>query len=184
MTQPTTQPVREWRTRPETEGDREAIRALHHEAFPTLAEAALVDGLRADTEAWVPELSVVATTTEGEVVAHALITRCRVDDQPALVLAPVATRPAYERQGAAAAAVRHALAAARLHAGEANVVMVLGDPEYYPRFGFRPADELGIRSPYDVPAGPLSPHMALALDPGRPVPSGQLRYPDVFAGLE
>ena len=174
----------EWRTRPETEDDQDAVRALHHEAFPTLAEAALVDRLRTDPEAWVPELSVVATTPEGEVVAHALLTRCHFDDRPALVLAPVATRSAYERQGAAAAAIRHALAAARIHAPEVNVVVVLGDPEYYPRFGIRPSDELGIRSPYDVPAGPASPHMALVLDPGRPAPGGALRYPAAFDDLE
>ena len=174
----------EWRTRPETDGDREAVRALHREAFPTLAEAALVDALRADHDAWVPELSVVATTTDDEVVAHALLTRCHVGDRQALVLAPVATLPAYERQGAAAAAIRHALAAARVHVPEATVVLVLGDPEYYSRFGFRPADELGIRSPYDVPEGPASPHMALVLDPAEPVPSGRLRYPAAFDGLD
>lgn len=174
----------EWPTRPETDADHDAIRALHREAFPTLAEAALVDGLRADPEAWVPELSVVTTTADGQVVAHALVSRGHVDHEPALVLAPVATLPAYERQGAAAAAIRHALAAAPVHAPDAAVVVVLGDPEYYPRFGFRSADELGIRSPYDVPAGPASPHMALALDPDRPAPRGALLYPAAFADLD
>lgn len=173
-----------WTTRAETAADRVTIRAVHREAFPTPAEAALVDLLRADAAAWVPELSVVAVTPAGEVVAHALVTRGHVDHDPALVLAPVATRPAYQRQGAAAAAVRHALAAAPEHAPEANVVLVLGDPEYYARFGFGPADELGIRSPYDVPPGPTSPHMALVLDPSRPVPTGALRYPAAFDALE
>jgi putative acetyltransferase len=55
---------------------------------------------------------------------------------------------------------------------------VLGHPDYYPRFGFRPASGLGIRAPFDVPDEAM---MALVLDPSdRAVPSGPITYPPAF----
>ena len=81
-----------------------------------------------------PELSYVAEAPDGTIAAYALITRCHVDEVPALALAPVAVLPDRQRQGAGAAVVRAALEAARAR-GE-RLVLVLGHPEYYPRFGF------------------------------------------------
>ncbi|MES4828719.1 GNAT family N-acetyltransferase, partial [Streptomyces anthocyanicus] len=73
------------------------------------------------------------------------------------------------------AAVRAALAAAgRL--GEHHVV-VLGHPEYYPRFGFGRASAHGIRLSIDVPDEAL---MALTLDAAHPLPAGTVRYAAPF----
>ncbi|MFF7627392.1 GNAT family N-acetyltransferase [Streptomyces cyaneofuscatus] len=164
-----------WTTRPETAADREAVHAVNSAAFPTRDEADLVDALRADAEAWLPELSYVAEAPDGSVAAYALLTRCRIGDAPALALAPVATSPAHQRQGAGQAVVRAALDAARVR-GEALVV-VLGDPDYYARFRCVPASRYGIRPGFEVPDEAM---MALVLDDSVPLPVGMIRYPAAF----
>ncbi|MEE1806833.1 bifunctional class I SAM-dependent methyltransferase/N-acetyltransferase [Streptomyces sp. BE133] len=165
-----------WTTRPETAADIEAVHAVNAEAFATPDEAALVDALRSDPAAWLPGLGYVALDgPDGDIAAYALLTRCRVGDAPALALAPVATAPDRQRQGAGQAVVRAALDAARLR-GE-PLVLVLGHPEYYPKFGFVPASRYGIRPGFDVPDAAM---MALVLDDSVPVPQGTIRYPAAF----
>ncbi|QCR52475.1 GNAT family N-acetyltransferase [Brachybacterium sp. SGAir0954] len=171
-----------WTTRPEDPADpREAaaIREVLLAAFPTAEEADLVDALRADDAAWIPELSLVATGEDGAVLAQALLTRCTVGGEPALALAPCAVVPAHQRQGAGSAAIRAALAAAtrRAEQGGENLVVVLGHAEYYPRFGFTPAADAGVLAPFDVPPEAF---MSLALAPARPVPQGLVGYPTAF----
>ncbi|MFE5591110.1 GNAT family N-acetyltransferase [Streptomyces sp. NPDC056549] len=163
-----------WRTRPETAGDVGAVHALVAAAFGSEAEADLVDALRVD-DAWLPGLSYVAEAPDGTVAAHALITRCLVDGAPATALAPVSVAPAYQRTGAGQAVVRAVLDAARLRGEE--LVLVLGHPEYYPRFGFVRASEYGIKPGFEVPDETM---MALVLDGSAPVPRGTLAYPAPF----
>ncbi|MFF2010634.1 GNAT family N-acetyltransferase [Streptomyces sp. NPDC058195] len=165
-----------WPTRPETAADAADVHAVNAAAFPTPDEAALVDALRTDPAAWRPGLAQVATDgPDGAVAAYALLTRCWVGEAPALALAPVATAPEHQRQGAGQAAVRAALDAARLQ-GE-SLVLVLGHPAYYPRFGFVPASRYGIRPGFDVPDEAM---MALVLDASAPVPQGTITYPAAF----
>lgn len=164
-----------WRTRPETAADRDAVHGVVAAAFPTRAEADLVDALRTDPGAWLPGLSYVAEAPDGSVAAHALLTRCLVGNVPALALAPVATAPHHQRAGAGRAVVRAVLDAARLR-GE-SLVLVLGHPEYYPAFGFEPASRSGIRPGFEVPDEAM---MALVLDDSVPVPTGVIRYPAAF----
>lgn len=164
-----------YRARAETPADVPAIRAITLAAFPTAEEADLVEALRADRDAWVPGLSQVATDADGTVVAHALLTRCRIGGDPSLALAPCSVLPELQRTGAGSAAIRAALEAARAM-GE-NAVVVLGHAEYYPRFGFTRASGFGIRAPFTAPDDAL---MALGLDPSRPMPSGTIAYADPF----
>ncbi|MEU1127443.1 bifunctional class I SAM-dependent methyltransferase/N-acetyltransferase, partial [Streptomyces sp. NPDC005899] len=164
-----------WRTRPETAADHRAVRDVVASAFPTGAEAALVDALRADAGAWLPGLSYVAEAPDGSVAAHALLTRCRVGDAPALALAPVATAPGHQGRGAGRAVVRAVLDAARVR-GE-SLVLVLGHAGYYPAFGFVPASRFGIAPGFAVPDEAM---MALVLDDSVPVPAGMIRYPAAF----
>lgn len=163
-----------WTTRPEIPQDVAAIREVNLGAFPTPLEADLVEALRKDP-AWLPELSIVAEAPGGVVAGYALLTRCHVDDAPALALGPCAVLPSYQRRGAGAAAIRAGLRAAE-DLGE-NLVLVLGHPEYYPRFGFTPASAYGIRPAFEVPDEAM---MALVFDPALPVPSGTIRYPAPF----
>ncbi|MEU5426088.1 N-acetyltransferase [Streptomyces olivoreticuli] len=163
-----------WITRAETGADIPAIRAVVLAAFETPLEADLVDALRADSS-WIDGLSVVSTDEDGEVIGHALLTRCHIGDTPALCLAPVAVRPEHQKSGAGSAAIRAALAAAK-DMGE-RYVTVLGHPAYYPRFGFTRASAHGIGLTIDVPDEAM---MALTLDGTHPLPSGTVRYAAPF----
>ncbi|MFF3314582.1 GNAT family N-acetyltransferase [Streptomyces sp. NPDC003035] len=164
-----------WHTREETAADIPRVREINAAAFATEEEAALVDALRADSGAWLPGLSYVAETADGTVAAYALVTRCHVGGAPAAALAPVAVDPAYQRRGAGEAVVRAVLDAARLH--RERLVLVLGHPEYYPRFGFARASEYGIRPGFEVPDEAM---MALVLDGSGPVSRGMIHYPAAF----
>lgn len=164
-----------WTTRAETAGDIPAIRHITLQAFPTAEEADLVEALRADDEAWIDGLSWITTTPDGSPVGHALITRCHVDGEPALALAPCSVLPEAQGRGAGSAAIRAALDAARAM-GE-KLVLVLGHADYYPRFGFAPASRFGIRAPFEVPDDAM---MALVLDDGSTTPTGTIRYPEPF----
>lgn len=165
-----------WTIRAErAQSDQASIREVLLAAFPTSLEADLVEALRADDEAWLPELSLVAEADDGVVAGFSLLTRCHVGATPALALGPCAVRPEHQAQGAGAAAIRAGLEAARSR-GE-NLVVVLGHAEYYPRFGFERASGLGIHATFQVPDENL---MALALAPSMPVPSGAIRYAPAF----
>jgi putative acetyltransferase len=141
--------VADIRVRRERPADVPAISSVLTAAFTTadtsvVVEPGLVDELR-DSDAWLPALSMVGER-DGEVVAHALLSRVIVEpgEVPALVLGPVAVRPADQRTGLGTAVVRAALDAAR-DSGE-TLVLVLGEPSYYRRFGFAPA--AALTSPY------------------------------------
>ncbi|RII12247.1 Demethylrebeccamycin-D-glucose O-methyltransferase [Streptomyces sp. YIM 130001] len=164
-----------WPTRPEEPADSAAVFAVNAAAFETDTEARLVDALRADPEAWLPGLGHVAEAPDGSVAAYALLTRCRVGGEPALALAPVATAPEYQNQGAGTAVVHAVLEAARAR-GE-RLVVVLGHPAYYPRFGFTRASGSGIGVSFDVPDEAL---MALVLDGSDHPPRGTVNYPAAF----
>ena len=131
--------------RPERPEDIAGIRALHtaafdHPPFANPGEAMLVEALRGG-DAWEPALSVVAV--DRRVIAHALLSRVVLvtgdADLPALALGPVAVLPGWQRQGLGAAVVRDVLE----RRGD-RLVVVLGDPAYYRRFGFRPGADHGV----------------------------------------
>lgn len=176
-----------WLTRPERPEDVSALREVLLAAFPSDEEADLVDALRRDPQAWIDGLSLTAWEVAGptgadgpapeprRLVAQALLTRAHVGGEPVLALAPCATLPSHQRRGAGSAAIRAALEAARA-LGE-NVVAVLGHAEYYPRFGFTPASRFGVTAPFEAPDEAF---LALALDPARPVPRGEIVYPPAF----
>ncbi|MFD7198263.1 GNAT family N-acetyltransferase [Streptomyces sp. NPDC059893] len=181
-------PAAAWPTRPESAADAAAVHAVHTAAFPTEAEADLVDALRADTDAWLPGLSYVAEAPDGTVAAHALITRCLVGGAPAAALAPVAVLPRHQRTGAGSAVVNAVLDAARAR-GE-RLVLVLGHPEYYPRFAGRPgvspgwhctpASGYGIRPGFEVPDEAMMALVVGAADGSWQVPQGTITYPAAF----
>jgi putative acetyltransferase len=129
--------------RPERAEDHAAVAALHERAFGQPAEARLVEALRA---AGAATLSLVAER-DGRVVGHVLFSPVVVQDGAhawdAIGLGPVAALPEQQRGGIGSALVRAGLAACREHGH--LVVFVLGHASYYPRFGFRPAVEAGLR---------------------------------------
>lgn len=158
--------------RSETAADFPAIRSLIEEAFPSSAEAELVDRLRQNGSA---VLSLVADL-DGQLAGHVMFSRMEWPDG-ALGLAPVAVLMPWRRRGIAAGLIREGLLRAAAEGWSA--VFVLGDPAYYNRFGFAASEAEGFTSPY---AGPHL--MALALREGALAErTGELRYPAAFAEL-
>jgi putative acetyltransferase len=135
--------------RPETGADRDAIWHVHERAFaPSIGEAKLVDALRAAGDL-VADLCLVAEDA-AEVVGHIAYSRAGLDSgHEALALAPMAVLPERQRDGIGSALVRESLD--RAAATQFPLVVVLGHPEYYPRFGFEPGAGHGILDPYGVP---------------------------------
>jgi putative acetyltransferase len=161
----------------ERPGDEEAIRHVTELAFGRSAEADLVEALRG-SDAWLPGFSLVADA-DSEIVGHVLFSTVRVDSGHELLsLAPMAVLPERQRTGVGAALVRAGLAQA--HRSDYPLVVVLGHPEYYPRFGFEPADRYGIETPYEVAAEAW---MALTMPTYTPAVRGRVQYPAAFAGL-
>ncbi len=157
--------------RPEEPADLSAIHAVVEAAFPTSAEARLVDRLRVDRDS---EISLVAVD-DAVIVGHVLFSRMTAGLR-ALGLGPVAVSPDRQRSGVGSLLIRRGLAHAEADGWE--IVFVLGDPAYYRRFGFDPALARGFTSPY---AGPH--FMALGLASVLPGLSGKVNYAAAFAAL-
>ncbi|MEV4810202.1 GNAT family N-acetyltransferase [Micromonospora avicenniae] len=175
------------RLRPEGPADTGPVRRVLAAAFarPDVAappEVGLVEELRAG-DAWIPELAMVAEYG-GEVVGYALLTRVRVKSDRgsawALTLGPVAVAPHRQKLGHGTAVVQAALDAAT-ELGE-RLVVVLGSPAYYRRFGFSRADRMGLTSPW---SGLGEPWQALVLPPATsdapPPPRGEVVFPPPWA---
>lgn len=153
--------------------DRPEILAVVEAAFPESVEVKLLRELFAARE-YIPELSLVAEV-KGKPVGYVITTRGWIAKRASLGLGPIAVLPEYQGQGVGAALIRATIAAANAM-GEPSIVL-LGSSEYYPRFGFVPADSLGIISP-DPSWG--SHFMALALDTFVPGMHGHFSYSEPF----
>lgn len=134
--------------RPARPDDSASLRHIHCAAFGRPAEAELVVALQAEGYVVV---SLVATLGD-EPVAHILFTELPLRRAEGLgvvrglALAPVAVRPDVQRQGLGAALIMAGLEHSR--AAGAAAVVVLGHPEYYPRFGFRAELARTISAPW------------------------------------
>ena len=135
--------------REEQSNDIAAIRRVVQEAFDSPAEANLVDKLRANGKF---ELSLVAEL-DGQVVGHILFTGVTMEDADpgprVLGLAPLAVLTEFQRKGVGSALMRTSLERCRDMGYDA--IVVVGHPEYYPKFGFLAASRYGLRCEYDVP---------------------------------
>lgn len=161
--------------RPETPEDIETIHVLNQKAFAREEEARLVDALR---EADYVHLSLVAVQ-DGKLVGHVLFSKLTIHTNsnklPALCLGPVAVLPEKQHQGIGSALIEAGLeqCGAKGH----KIVLVLGDPAYYGRFGFSVQRAEHLDSPY-----PREAMMALDLEPGvLEGVKGRVHYPPPFA---
>jgi putative acetyltransferase len=164
--------------RAEREEDYSAIEALNRVAFEGDSEARLVAKLR-QTDDFIPDLSLVAVQYE-LIVGHILFSPITIEAEssvvPALALAPMAVLPRFQNKGIGSALVRAGLEACRRL--QHKIVVVVGHPEYYPRFGFVPARAHGIEAPFPVPDEAF---MLLALTPSAlEGVSGVVKYPPPF----
>ena len=164
------------RIRPALEEDAAAIRAVLIEAFPTAAEAELVQRLAVDGDLVFGFVAVDG----GEVMGYSAFSRMAVTADearvPALALGPIAVLPPRQRQGVGGRLIESGLAAA--NGRGIAIIFVLGDPELYGRFGFRAETAAPFASPY---AGPHL--MAQWLSSPRTPASGRADHAPAFATL-
>lgn len=164
--------------RPEREEDFATIHELNLLAFRGEDEAKLIRRIR-QSAGFIPELSLVAER-DGRVVGHLLFSPIIIETKkgsvPALALAPMAVWPEFQNQGIGSELVRQGLQECKRKGH--RIVVVVGHPAYYPRFGFSQARRKGLEAPFPVPDEAF---MVLELIPGalRGV-KGDVKYPRVF----
>jgi putative acetyltransferase len=160
--------------RRETAADHGVIRQVNQAAFGTDEESDLIESLRAEG---VVLLSSVAEL-DGAIVGHVLFSRMWIDTTEraidAVTLSPVAVLPACQRQGIGSRLIRDGLDSLR-RSGE-RIVIVVGHPAYYPRFGFSSARARPLGSPFPPDAFMALELAAGALDGIR----GWVKYPAAF----
>ncbi|MFJ8244352.1 GNAT family N-acetyltransferase [Peribacillus asahii] len=127
-------------------------RAFLHEEYSDKKEHVLINRIR-KSEAFIPELSLVALNQDKNIVGHILLSKIKIVDGNkavhSLALAPVSVAPDYQKKGIGSQLIHAALKNAKEH-GFSSVI-VLGHKDYYPKFGFKPASLWNIRAPFEVP---------------------------------
>jgi putative acetyltransferase len=126
--------------------ERSLIRSINEAAFGGSEEADLVDQLRTERDAL---LSLVAELKK-RIVGHILFSRMWIETPrglvPAVALAPMAVLPEYQRRGIGGRLIRYGLDLLRGRGEE--IVIVVGHPDYYPRFGFSSEKVRSLESPF------------------------------------
>ena len=164
--------------REEQPADRAGVAAVNRAAFGGEAEVKLVEALHHEGDVVVALVAV----EDGEIVGHILFSRLPIETDegllPAVALAPMAVRPDRQLRGIGSALVRKGLEMARERGATAAVV--LGHPDYYPRFGFSASWARGLDAPY---AGSDA-FMAMELVPnGLGTGEGVVHYAAAFGDL-
>jgi len=154
--------------------DKPSIRWVNESAFAHPDEAGLIERLRQEGAVL---LSLVAQVEE-QIVAHILFSRMWIDSAggsiAAVALAPLAVLPTHQRKGIGGRLIRGGLDCLRDH--DEEIVIVLGHPDYYSRFGFSAEKTRGLESPFPPHAFMATELRAGALTGIR----GKVRYPVAF----
>jgi predicted N-acetyltransferase YhbS len=170
--------------RQESSADYHVVIRLIEKAFESLEisdhnEGQLVDKLR-KAPTFIEELSLVAEFSH-QVVGHILFTPVEIDNGhqkfQSLILAPVSVLPEFQKQGIGGSLIR----AGHLKAIELGFqsVILVGHPDYYPRFGYKPASRWGIKTHIPLPSDDV--FMALELvEGGLSRVSGMVIFPPEF----
>ena len=168
--------------RPEAPADVDAVHRLTEAAFAASelghhGEAQLVDTLRAEC----PESLSLVAVKDDEVVGHILFTTATLTSpsgtpETGMGLAPMSVSPGLQKQGVGSRLIRDGLD--RLRAQGTPFVIVLGHPDYYPKFGFERAVDHGVQS--DFPDLAPEHFMIQWLDGRTSSPGGVARYHSAF----
>ncbi|HNY06742.1 MAG TPA: N-acetyltransferase [Bacteroidales bacterium] len=167
--------------RSESQSDYLSITMVNDLAFGQQNEGLLVEKLRKNQD-FIKELSIVALFG-GEVVGHILFFPVSIDNgilqHRSLALAPVSVLPEFQNMGIGSQLIQVGLkksAEAGFHS-----VIVLGHPDYYLKFGFKPASLFDIKAPFEIPEDVF---MAKELVPdGLSGVSGVVVYPDEYRNV-
>jgi putative acetyltransferase len=131
--------------------DYPVVGEVNRLAFGGEYEARLVEKIR-QASGFIPDLSLVAEVG-GKVVGHILFSVIHIQTEtrmiPVLALAPVAVLPDYQNHGIGSLLIREGIKKCE-QLGH-SVIILLGHPDYYPRFGFKPAGQRGLKLPFDAP---------------------------------
>lgn len=165
--------------RAEQAQDKTSIEQINRAAFEDDEEAQLVNALR-DSGC---EYLCRVTEMDDKVVSYILFTPVTLTGKQSNLklfgLAPMAVLPEYQNQGMGSVLVKQDLDECRARGYDA--IVVLGHPNYYPKFGFVPSDDYGIKSEYDVPREVF---MIQELVPGcLKGKSGVIQYHEAFRGM-
>jgi len=170
--------------RDERPSDANPIRHVVKSAFGQNKEADLVDRLRCMEALAISLVSVRTAQTPGadpdRIIGYLAFSPVSVEQTTAqmsmLGLAPMAIVPTHQRQGIGSRLIEAGLT--KCHKEGVDLVVVLGHPWYYPRFGFRPAHLMGLTSEYN--SSPEN-FMVLELTPGiLSTCAGLVRYHHAF----
>ncbi len=163
--------------RSETADDIKAIDVVHLSAFEGDDEVGLVSALR-ESSGFRPELSLVAEF-HGRIVGHVLMTPVRLqrgkDGIDILALAPMAVVPSQSHRGIGSDLVKAAIDKAREQGFSA--IVVIGQPDFYQRCGFRPGSDFGISVNLPVADKLIS---AIEIEEGVLAEGGHVIYPSQF----
>ncbi len=161
--------------RDERPEDEAAIRALIRAAFAKARHAAgneqdIVEALRSAGQL---SVSLVAEV-DGQIVGHVAVSPVGIEDGSKgwFGLGPIAVEPSLQGRGIGSALMGSSIE--RLRALGASGCVLLGDPNYYRRFGFSPA------GPLVLPGVPAEYFMALALNADAEPARGTVHYPGAF----
>ncbi|MFE9462926.1 GNAT family N-acetyltransferase [Streptomyces virginiae] len=168
--------------RRETSADLAAVRAVtiassHQPNEEEPVEAILRDTLR-NGENWIPALSLVTESDDGAIIGHALCTWGRIGNARVPNLSLLGVHPDHRRCGFGTALVHATLATA--DALDAPMVAVLGDPDFYGRFGFRPSTDFGIVGEEPAWEHLFQIRILAAYDPSV---AGEFIYPEPFGSI-
>lgn len=135
--------------RPEIPEDRPLIHYVNQEAFGRNQEADLVDKLRKRGVLTVSLIAVQETAIVGHIAFSPVEIASEKSSFGALTLAPMAVLPSHQNEGIGSQLVIAGLQEC-LRLGH-EIIVVVGHPNYYPRFGFVPANSKGIECEFEVP---------------------------------
>ncbi|WP_375478842.1 GNAT family N-acetyltransferase [uncultured Nostoc sp.] len=160
----------------ETLSDYTAIAEVNTLAFGQENEAKLVEKIRY-SDRYISELSLIAEV-ENVVVGHILFSYLNLVGEETLQvlgLAPLAVYPQFQTQGIGSALIKAGLEIAEVK--KEAIVIVLGHPQFYTRFGFQLSVVYEIESPFPVPEEFF---MVKALQNYQKQYKGKVVYPDAF----
>lgn len=166
--------------RTETRDDYNKVFQVNYEAFRNREdESKLVEKIR-NSKQFIPELSIVAEENN-EIVGHILLSKAEIvngdNNYEVIVLAPIAVKPELQNKGIGGQLIQEGLKRCK-NLGY-GIVLLIGHPTYYPRFGFKPARQFGLKlKQFNVSDEVFM--VCEVIDGELDKIKGELKYPETF----